>query len=169
MDAANIWIQIGIFVVTAGAGAVAWWQAIAASRAKKDAEAAEKRAVKAAEKSAVAAAASAEQHARSADAAERALPPTWSLMERVSSTVCRLRNDSSRHIIITAFEPQPIELGPALSKVLAPLPTRVEYGDAFEFLILARGAGPRITSVRIRWRFEAETEDQWNERRVLQS
>ncbi|AZZ54934.1 hypothetical protein [Rathayibacter iranicus] len=173
MDAANLVVQLGILGVTAGAGAIAWWQAIVASRAKADAQAseqrtadAERRAVVAAERAAEAASASVEQHARAAQAAEQALPPVWSQLVRIDKTVYRVRNDSSRVIVVTAFEPQPTELAATLARVRFPLPARVEYGDALDVLILGR-MSPGIESIRMVWQFEDESMEQVTVRRVL--
>ena len=60
----NIIINVGILVVSAGAAAIAWWQAISADRAKTDAAREAGRSVEAAE-------ASASSAQRSASAAER--------------------------------------------------------------------------------------------------
>lgn len=47
MDPANLVVSIGAFIATAGAAAVAWWQAIEASKSRDDARDAEKSALRA--------------------------------------------------------------------------------------------------------------------------
>lgn len=45
LNLAALWTNVGVFIATAGAGAVAWWQAVEASRSKADARRAEQAAL----------------------------------------------------------------------------------------------------------------------------
>jgi hypothetical protein len=172
VEAANLWIQFGMLVVTAGAGSIAWWQAnvahasrALAEKAEANAVAAEARAVLAAEQSANAATESAGHLGRSAEAAERSLPPTWSALHRGDRSKYYIENTSSRHLIITAVNAEPAEYAGLLTFPHA-LPLRVEYGDMIDLSIVRLNGPEGIAKILIDWNYEEESVGHRTERIV---
>lgn len=162
MDAAQLWVNLGIFVASAAAATIAWAQAIragqregeAAESARK-AEAAREKAVAAQES---AAAALAEANTIATDALEtqrKALPPPWSLAQQIDQGIVGFENQSSQTIVVTGITPNPTE-PPDLVITDRP-PFHVEYGDRFKIYINFKWRF-RPHSIEITWRFMGEEE-----------
>ena len=97
----------------------------------------------------------------SLEAQQKSLPPVWSAVGDDKSAPA-FRNQSGRNVVVERLQIEPGVTAGYVSLRTA-LPTRVEYGDTFEFSV-QRMMGPNPALARIHWRFEDETEVQATER-----
>lgn len=164
-------INMGLFLLTAVGLLITLFQAADARKSKSEAADHEQAALQAAEKSAAAAESSADSQQRAAsalgrqaEAQERALPPAWSTATATSEHSVGLTNNSSRHIVVEGVEGIPAPLVD-LVQARRPLPTRVEFGDVYELLVIRTYDGSP-EAVALTWRYEDETETHRTERAV---
>jgi hypothetical protein len=95
---------------------------------------------------------------------QKALPATWSDVEKQGENLVAVRNQSGRHVVVQKVTVAPEEFV-KMVMLRTELPTRVEYGDFFKFLVRrSLGGGPEVVSIF--WTFEGETEEQITERRL---
>jgi len=148
-------INIGLLVATAGAAAIAWWQAIAASRERGKAEDAAQRALVAQETAAEALARSAAaQEAIAAVATQR---PPWSGPRRVKGDIRALMNSSGRRIIVERVVTKPPD-GDRYLHVVDALPCTINAGEEFQYAPLTAGWGAPKGMTLI-WRFDGGSEE----------
>lgn len=82
-------------------------------------------------------------------AQERVLPPAWSAAIDTETNKIGLTNQSGRHIVVEKVDVEPTASA-RFVRLIYDLPTRVEYGDVYEFVVL--GAGAR--GIVLTWHFE---------------
>ncbi|MES2169838.1 MAG: hypothetical protein V4479_03835 [Actinomycetota bacterium] len=85
-------------------------------------------------------------------AQEQVLPPAWSAASDTEPNKIGLTNQSGRHIVIEKLDVEP-ESARRFVRLSHHLPTRVEYGDVYEFVVLGAGA----EAVVLTWHFEGHS------------
>lgn len=153
-------INFGILVATAGAAAVAWWQAIAAGHREKAAAESARLAANSHQSASEALTQANEIAERALSAQVLALPPPWSVLT-IDGYSAIVRNSSGRNIIVRAA----LAEGDAPDSAEFPeMPVRVEYGDDFRFTYAPSYDGGASTLV-LEWSFEGDNRAQRTERR----
>ncbi|MGD8168548.1 hypothetical protein ACEXOS_015105 [Herbiconiux sp. P16] len=101
---------------------------------------------------------------QSLDAKKATLPPPWSAAVSTGKNTIGFTNQSSRHIVVTRVEVEPDEAA-GLVHLARELPTRVEYGDAFELMVI-RTMQVSPSEIHLTWHFDGESAEQVTRRFV---
>jgi len=100
----------------------------------------------------------------SLEAQRQALPPAWSPAMETGKNTVSFQNQSGRHIVVDRVEVEPDEAAD-LVRLQTSLPTRIEYGDLYELMVLrTMQLSPDL--VALTWHFEGEETQERTERRI---
>ena len=85
-------------------------------------------------------------------AQEQVLPPAWSAAVDTAANEVGITNQSGRHIVVERMDVEPATAA-RFVKLIHPLPTRVEYGDVYEFIVIG-ALEASAKSVVLEWHFD---------------